>query len=330
MSWDKGWRTMRRAALAVAGSLLLVSCGGGDQVERFVPTRVLAFGDEHSVMVESDGVAAPKFTSKYTINFRAEPTEAAPSPSIDCTQLPIWTQIVANSYGLPFPECLGTATATPSRILATPNARVAGTNSVTAQIDSFITSHDRPDRFSNKDLVTVMAGMHDILALHAQIGSAPADLPYTMNDALRDAGAAGAALAAQVNRIAEAGGKVLIATVPRVGYTPFGQTDATQLNALTDQFNERLRVNLLNDGRRIGLVLADQNIRAVVEAANLNVTAPACTGDALTDVLQCDSKTLEAGATPSTWLWADRLHLSPAGHSNIGSLAVARATGNPF
>lgn len=321
MSWDKGWRTMRRAALAVAGSLLVVSCGGGDQVERFVPTRVLAFGDEHSVMVASDGVAR-----KYTINFRAEPTEAVPSPSIDCTQLPIWTQIVANSYGLPFSECPGTATATPSRILAKPNARVAGTDSVTAQIGSFLAT----DRFGDTDLVTVMAGMHDILALHAQIGSAPTDLPYTMDDALRDAGAAGAALAAQVNRIAEAGGKVLIATVPRVGYTPFGQADATQLNALTDRFNERLRVNLLNDGRRIGLVLADQNIRAVVEAANLNVTAPACTGDALTDVLQCDSQTLEADATPSTWLWADRLHLSPAGHSNIGSLAVARATGNPF
>ncbi len=315
MSWDDRSRSvLRRVAAAMTGALLLASCGGGDLVERFVPERVLSFGDENSVIESSNGIGV-----KYTINFQ---TDAA--ASIDCTQLAIWNQIVASSYGLPFDKCPGTATSTRSRILAVPNAGVAG---VTQQIDNFLNpSTGEKDSFGGHDLVTVMAGLHDIVDLQTQIGVNG----YTFDNAKADASAAGIALASQVNRIVEAGGKVLIATVPRVGYTPYGRADATrasQLNELTDQFNDALRFNIINDGRRIGLVLADQNIRTVVEAASLNVSEAACTA---TPVTSCTSQTLKTGATPSTWLWADDLHLSPAGHSSIGSLAVARATGNPF
>ena len=320
MSWDNRWRScLGRVAAAMTCALLLASCGGGDQVDPFVPARILAFGDEHSVIERSDdGIGR-----KYTINFLAAVTDAEQNPTVDCTQLPIWIQVVANHYGLPFDKCPGTATAAaaPSRILAEPNARVA---SVTNQINSFLTSNS----FADGDLVTVMAGLHDIVSLQGQINTS-----YTLNDAKADAEAAGVALAAQVNRIANAGGKVIIATVPGVGYTPQGRANTTlsaELNELTKSFNDALRDNLINDGRRIGLVRADQNIRTVVEAASLNVTEPACNDTTLSDVRTCTSQTLVPSATANTHLWADALHLSPVGHANIGSLAVARATGNPF
>ena len=310
MSWVDRWRSvLRRVAIAMTGALLLASCGGGDQVEPFVPARILAFGDEHSVIDDN--------RRKYTINYQA----AATDPTVDCTQLPIWIQVVANHYGLPFPQCQGTAATAPSQILAAAGAQVS-------DVESQITSFLGTGSFSSGDLVTVMAGLHDIVSLQGQINTS-----YTLNDAKADAQAAGAALAAQVNRIANAGGKVIIATVPRVGYTPQGRASATlaaQLNDLTDQFNEALRINLINDGRRIGLVLADQNIRTVVEAASINVTEPACTDTTLSDVRNCTSQTLVPSATANTHLWADALHLSSVGHANIGSLAVARATGNPF
>ena len=48
-------RIGRAALLAgVLASALLASCGGGEQVQTFVPTRVIAFGDESSV-IRPDG-----------------------------------------------------------------------------------------------------------------------------------------------------------------------------------------------------------------------------------------------------------------------------------
>lgn len=315
MSWDNRWRScLGRVTAAMTCALLFASCGGGDQVDPFVPARILAFGDEHSVIEESSG-------HKYTINFLAASTDAQQNSTVDCTQLPIWTQVVANHYGLPFTECRGTAATAPSRIRAVAGAHVSD---VASQINSFLAT----DSFSGQDLVTVMAGLHDILDIQGTIGTSK-----TLDSAKADAQAAGAALAAQVNRIANAGGKVLIATVPGVGYTPQGRASTTlaaELNELTKEFNNALRINLINDGRRIGLVLADQNIRTVVEAASINVTVPACNDTTLSNVTTCTSQTLVTGATATTHLWADQLHLSPVGHANIGSLAVARATGNPF
>ena len=44
-----------RAIVATAGAaLLLAACGGGDQVEKFAPRRVLAFGDENSLIVDNN------------------------------------------------------------------------------------------------------------------------------------------------------------------------------------------------------------------------------------------------------------------------------------
>ena len=95
-----------RAATVFAAAVLLASCGGGEQVKKFLPGRVLAFGDETS-RIESDG-------SKYTVNFESAST-ATPPLTKDCSQNPIWVQTVANAYSVPFPQCPGTITSTPTK-----------------------------------------------------------------------------------------------------------------------------------------------------------------------------------------------------------------------
>ncbi len=41
---------MRSAAAAGLSVVMLASCGGGTQIESFVPARVIAFGDEASLI----------------------------------------------------------------------------------------------------------------------------------------------------------------------------------------------------------------------------------------------------------------------------------------
>ncbi len=186
-----------RCAAAIGIAALLAACGGGDPLEEFRARRVLALGDETSVITSAG--------SKYTVN-----ALQADNVTLDCAANPIWVQIVASSFGLVFPQCNPNNVAAPaSRILAAPGAKVAD---VTRQIDAHLAS----DSFGSKDLVTMLVGRHDVLDIYRRfptISRAQAEL---------EARAAGAALAVQVNRVAAAGGKVLLGKVLDLGQTPFG------------------------------------------------------------------------------------------------------------
>lgn len=319
MFWGDGLRAVvLRAFGAATLAAVLAACGGGEQVEKFAPTRILAFGDENSV-IESDG-------RKYTVNYQLDATS-----SIDCTQFPLWIQVLASNYNLPFPQCAGTATSTPSRILAAPNAKVAD---LKTQVDNFVASGS----LNGKDLVTVLVGTHDVIALYEQIAA------HTLTEAqgLAAIEQAGRDLAGQVNRVAAAGAKVLVATIPDVGYTPYCNADATCggiVSRLSARFNSKMLLELTNDGHMIGLILLDESVQSIVRVGGLNTVGMACNDATTGDARTCTSQTLrvtDATTTPpttasaSTWLWADAKHMSPAGHSNLGSLAVARAIGNPF
>ena len=89
-----GYAALLAGLLAAA---LLASCGGGQQVQAFRPSRVISFGDETSV-IRADG-------SKYTVNALASGSTTV----IDCGANPIWVQSVAAAYGFVFPECAGTS-----------------------------------------------------------------------------------------------------------------------------------------------------------------------------------------------------------------------------
>jgi hypothetical protein len=306
-----------RAAL-LAAAALLASCGGGEQVQSFVPSRVIAFGDEFSV-INANG-------SKYTVNALL----TGSSTLFDCASNPIWIQTVAAAYGLVFPQCAGTTPDPVSRIYAANGAMVGD---ISAQIDEQL---NLGGGFASGDLVTVLAGANDVVAQFQQY-------PAVGEDQLSaNLVAAGAALAAQVNRLAGYGAKVLIVTIPDMGLTPFagdrsiGSTDGNPalLTRLTTRFNDALLANLTNDGHKIGLVQLDEYLKSVDTAAITgvsgapfsNTTQVSCT----VALPNCSTNTLVSDAVGASWLWADNRHLAVGGHASLGSLALSRAQNNPF
>ncbi|RQP26626.1 SGNH/GDSL hydrolase family protein [Piscinibacter terrae] len=327
-----GVRAALTATGAVVSALMLASCGGGQQVERFVPTRLISFGDENSMVVD---VNSDHNGAKYTINLLKDPTTTGGAAVLDCASNPVWNQYLGQYYTLPFPECNPASVATNNRNLSAVGALASGVSgSVRAQIDTFVAA----DQFTGKTLVTVLAGQNDVLAQYAAYKAGTIDITQAQANVEQ----AGTDLAAQVNRIADLGGKVLVATIPDQGTTPFGIAEeaafagrAAILTMLTSRFNSKMRIGLVNDGTRIGLVLADESITGTIKSTTTtitNVTQAACDSTKITSVLQCTGSTLvtAAGTTGENYLWADDRHLSGAGQRIVGNLATTRATGNPF
>ncbi|NKI97221.1 SGNH/GDSL hydrolase family protein [Rhizobacter sp. SG703] len=325
---QNGWVRLGAALLAAA---LLASCGGGTQVERFVPRRLLSFGDEASVMTST--------SNKYSINavvYDTTTNPATPTTQLDCSTNPIWIQMVAGTFGLVFGECSASGAAVTARTFATVGA---GVNDVASQITQFTSG----DSLSSTDLVTVMAGANDIIALYQQYpGQGASELQAA-------AAAAGNALGAQIIRLSDLGAKVIVSTAADQGLTPYAAKEdltnpgrAAFLSALSFQFNAALRLKLeevKDGGKSVGLVVFDERLQDMVRnypnysLVNTNTAAclttaalPNCTVTTLKKVPE--SGTLDAAAY--TWLWADDLHFSPAAHSQLGSMAASRAVNNPF
>lgn len=307
----------RHLAVLLGATVLLAACGGGSQqIEPFKPTRIIAFGDESS-LVRSDG-------TKYTVNALDETTGA-----LVCASNPIWTQALASYFGLVFAACNPDKVAAPTgRMYAALGARV---EDVAKQVDAQFAL----DGFNSKDLVSVLAGANDVLELYNQF---PAQSIDTLKAAAQ---ARGEALAAQVNRVANAGGKVILSTMPDMGLTPFAikqkaanaDTDrAALLSELSRLFNVGLRLKIVNDGRMIGLVLADEMIQSLARYPEFygyaNAVDPVCLAASMPPT--CTTKTLVTNGSATTWLWASDTLMSPGPQSRLGGLAQSRAANNPF
>ena len=310
-------RTARRwrhalASLAVAAAL--AACGGGSsQVEDFKAEQLFSFGDEASVLT-ADG-------RKYSVNALTS------GGAIDCTEEPIWVQRVAALYSLVFDECNPNAsTANQAYLYAAPGAMAAD---LPAQIDTALAARAVGDQA----LATVLVGANDVWALYAEYPTRPED---ELLDELR---VRGRSIGQQVNRLVDADVRVLIATVPDQGLTPralaekAARTDtdrARLLTRMTEALNTALRLEIVNDGRRIGLVLADEMVQAIAKSPSSFGVAEeekaACTV-ALPD---CTSATLVDDASSRDHLWADDRQLAYGGQLRLGGLALNRAQGNPF
>ncbi len=317
----------RRATLASRLTLtallcggLLAGCGGGtSQVERFVPERILVFGDDLSVLT-ADG-------KKYSTNF------ADDNNVIACGSSPIWVQTLASQYGMVFAECNPNAQANPkARMLAV----VGGTSDTLAtEVQGFLAG----DGIRSTDMATVLVGMNDILQAYASYPiETEADLTIRME-------AAGARVAEQVNALAAGGARVIVSTAPDMGLTPFalqenidhGDTRSRLLTRLTNAFNKSMRLNLTNDGSRIGLILMDDLVRAMVRVPAAygiaNTTKAVCS---LTAPLpDCTSNTLLPADTVPTptitsYLWADATRPASTAQGQLGVQAARRAAANPF
>lgn len=316
-----GRRLLRTLAGLCASVLVLAACGGSSQIDPFQPVRILSFGDEASVITTSG--------RKYTVN------AVDGNGNLACETYPIWVQVLSVSFGPRFPQCNPGGGAAPNLIYATAGAKAAD---VLAQVNA----HLAADSFGSKDLATIYIGLHDVIEIYAQYPT------LTVDQLVAQAEQRGTVVAQAVNAVANAGGRVLIVTLPNVANTPWGvaQESVTTgrravLTRLTERFNAAMRVGLLNDsGRQIGLVDAESLIQYRVSYPSslglTNVTQGACDLAAGTPLIQCTTGTLKknadgtALATATTWLWADDTQWSPVGHSQIGSIATNRARNNPF
>ena len=320
---------LRRAlgGVAVVAAALAASCGGGEPTTRFHASRVIALGDESSMLVDSGDHNA----RKYSVNATASDIDQ----TIVCTANPLWIQSIATFYGLVFPECNSVVTTISpvSRIRAQFGAQAAD---LAAQIDA----QQSESPFQSGDMVMVMVGMYDVIAAYQQY---PA---LSEPELIGIVEAAGAETGRQVNHLTDLGAKVLLATIFDMGFTPFGAAEraahadtdrAALLSRLTFRYNASMRGTIVNDGRKIGLILMDEYVTSVGTIAGFggftNGTTGVCDLTKSTFVppssLDCTAQTFISGGT-STFFWADTLHLSATGQSVLGTLALNRAQNNPF
>ena len=307
-------RLLRRVLSSLALAAAMAGCGGGtSQFEPFAPGQYVAFGDETSA-IRADG-------RRYTVNPLT--TEGV----LNCAAEPIWTQAVASRFSFVFQECNPSA-ATEFKALMRAHAG-ARVDDLKAQIDAQVAAGG----FAAKSLVTVLVGANDVLEAY---GSYPQRSEEELTADLR---ARGERVAAQVNRLVDLGARVIVSTVPDLGLSPyalqqkaaFTDTDrAALISRLTAALNGRIRINILNDGRFVGLVLGDEVVQSMARLPAAFGVANATDALCSVPLPDCSSQTLVGSGVATTWLWADDRHLAFIGQSRLGGLAVARAVGNPF
>lgn len=294
-------RRVRRGALALCAAAVLSACGGGDRAEPYVPTQLLAYGDELS-RIEASG-------SKYTVNGLSS-TDATKQ---DCTVNPIWVQIVAANLGMAFEQCPGTYTS----YAATNNARVgAKTGEVISELDALIAKNP-----GSSTLATVLVGTHDVKELNTQVNAGTLSLA----DAVAEAQKRGTELGAAVTRVTAASIGIVVSTIPDLAQSPYALlpqngNNADAIRQLTNAFNEALVLNIPESGRKVGLVYGrpiglDLNGNPVTGYTN----AAVCTA---LDVLQCTTSTLQPAADMNAWIWATDVYPTPITHSKLGNNAT--------
>lgn len=352
MTLGTSLRTLAGRAPLVAALLcamwLAAACGGGDTVEEFQPERLVVFGDEASVLTDAEG-GLPR-GRKYSINaVDVAASGSTPGEDLDppgpgnCEDNRLWIQILADDFDFGFDQCKPKSGDSPqrARTLAAPGAKVSD---IARQIDSYLLT----DSFSPTDLVAIYAGANDIVEIYGTVTELSqceydAADPNASGTAARAARERGEALADQVNRVADggSGGRVLFVTVPDQGATPFARKDAAArpdfdrrdcLTDLTDAFNGGLRTNVLQDGRYVGLVLLDDQVKVILENADSfdydNVSVGACLATA--QLPNCTTDTLLEDAESNRYLWADDRQFGNDIQNLLGRLALNRLSDVPF
>mgnify|MGYP001385382541 CR=1 FL=1 len=293
-------RRVRRAALALCAAAVLSACGGGDRAEPYVPTQLLAYGDELS-RIEANG-------SKYTVNGLSS-TDATQQ---DCAINPIWVQILAADLGMAFEQCPSTF----KTFAAINKARVgAKTTDVIAELAALRATNPGPST-----LVTVLVGTYDVKDLYAQVKAGT----LSLSSATTKAAQLGADLGAEIRRVTDAHIGIIVSTIPDLGQSPYALlpangNDAKAIADLTAVFNEKLVETIPQSGRKVGLVYGrpiglDLNGSPVEGYTNAGV----CT----VNVLDCTTSTLQSGGDINTWVWAADVYPTPMTHIKLGNNAA--------
>lgn len=302
---------LRRAWLlsACASALVLAACGGGSTIDsQLAPSRVVAFGDATADLGENG--------TRYTVN--------------DST-VNIWTQYVAAQFGVTLTAAGSSFATGNARVVADPDAAGnSATPTVKEQVDAFLAG----SAFSDSDLVLVSAGTADVITAVRTDPTTSADV----------AGQAGRDLAAQVQRLVSAGAKHVGVSGPyNLSLSAWARETggpATVLAAASRAFNDQLLITLQNAGLGSSVLYLSQEafVNEVFVSPGTygltNVTIPVCTsvdpgpgigtGNNQVNSALCTPATLVASADPLTYLFADRVYLTPTAQRYFGVYAYGR------
>jgi len=313
---------LRRALLwaASAGALALAACGGGSIESQLNPTRVIAFGDAATDMGQTSTPSTAQ--ARYTVN----------DGSVN-----IWAQQVSFRFGVGLVPAVagGTAYATGNaRVLLKPDAAGnSATATVSNQIDAFLAS----GAIASSDLVLVGAGTADVIAEAASYLAGTT----TSEQMLANAGQAGRDLGAQVRRLVNAGARQVAVVGPyNMARSPWAlqTSQGTALGDASSRFNEQLLISIVDLGANVLYVDAALYFNLVTAAPTAygfaNSIDPVCTsvdpgpgigtGTGQVNSRLCTSSTLVTGADAGTYLFADRVYMTPAGHRSFGDWAYEK------
>jgi hypothetical protein len=202
----------------------------------------------------------------------------------------------------------------------------------------------------SKDLVTVMAGIHDVIGLHDAVGSGA----LTLAQAEARARERGRDIGRVVFDILGTGARVIVAKMPDMGLSPRGLAgDAARMTRLSEELNAGLTCTFLSggdacdsslkvspkyDGRNATLVLTDELVKVAVkdptayQLSAAGVSTAAC-DQVILSAKDCTTQTLAQGVADtdvSAWLWADDVWFGPGGHRSLGSRALSQVRDSPF
>ena len=281
-----------KTLFTIAVAVVLTSCGSSSTVEPFKPTRVIGLGDGYNDIRTATGGAAP------TVRTGAGTTSSV-------------VERVAAYFG---------------------QSNVVSYASAGARIRDLAAQIDSVGSFSAGDLVVITAGTFDVKAI-----ATPATEAQT--------------LVAQVQRLKTAGVKhILIMPVLDVSRTPWGRTngfDTTATNtfngavlsALSDEFGGQSPNTVIyaNASGVTSLFLTATSVTTYSPFTDTGyngttATTPACGAATLAlntafetaGVSGCDASA--ANASYGTMLFADGIHLTPAGNSWVAGY-LYNATG---
>lgn len=316
---------------AVALPLLLAACATDMHMP---PKNLISFGDSLSDLGSYSPRNAAVGGGKFTVN---------PGP--------IWVENIARHYdlkigpnrtggwGFPIAVMGGTAYGEGgSRVSQQPGSNNTDaskgpgsgqtTRPVREQIDTHLASHG--GKFQPDDLVLVWAGANDVFR---HVLFVPAPSQEVAEARIRDAADE---LAADVRRMAAAGAhRMVVLNLEDYGTTPSSRSASAEkaalLTAVGRAFNAQLAKGLMGTGAM--LVDVERLYSRIKEEPTkfglTNVRDQACrlTDLPMRSVTYCTRETLTSPEAAATYLYADGVHPSPAGHRIIAEHVLSALDG---
>lgn len=305
------WMRHSLVAAACASAALLAACGSSTIDSAIHPTRLIAFGDALADVGQKG--------SSYTVN----------DGSLDN-----WTLQLASRYGLTIKPVSSGGTSYAqgnARVNATPDAAGnAGTPTVKQQVDQFLAN----PQFQDNDVILISAGASDIIAGMAAVQAGT----QTNDQYIAAAGQAGSDLAAQIQRLSNAGAKHIVVTgsydLERSPWAK-GLGQQSLIHQASQNFNDELKINLKDYGKTV--LYVDLAFYVNLFEANPggngfnNSSDPVCTsvdagpgigiGAGQINSALCTPSTIVAGANYNQYVFADKVYLTPNAQRLFGDYA---------